>query len=307
MSKNSNITENRDKYLGGSSFGALLGVSPYDDIFSLITSMVCGVREIQQNAFMSYGNEMEPLIREYINKKMVCDFKEDTHIIEEENVRCNVDGYCISIDELFECKTTTKSLENLKLYLSQCLYYSHYYGKIPVTLVVYNNDNFDLEFKEENIVLEKRYTYDELLREFGNIDVDERVRNFFHKLNTIKEEYKLTGKLNFDTLYSQALKSQALAYAQLKGYIDNVKTEIDVISANMLFLMTSESLPKVVDDKFTITRVKSSKTTSESIDKDTLKTYCKVNDIDYNQFITTKTSTKKSYLKFTPKEKKENE
>ena len=69
MNKNKNVTENRHKYLGASDLAAIMGLSPFKTRYELLLEKA-GLKEVEQpdNPAIDYGNEMEPVIRAYLNK-----------------------------------------------------------------------------------------------------------------------------------------------------------------------------------------------------------------------------------------------
>ncbi len=91
----SSVKENRQHYLGGSDLVALLGISPYKTRFELLQEKA-GLKPIEEveNEYTTYGNTLEPLIRDYINNSFGKNFREDKLEIENDvlPLRCHFDG-----------------------------------------------------------------------------------------------------------------------------------------------------------------------------------------------------------------------
>lgn len=74
---NKNVTENRHKFIGASDLPAIMGLSPFKTRYELLLEKA-GLKEVEQpdNPAIDYGNEMEPVIRAYLNKEWADDYGE---------------------------------------------------------------------------------------------------------------------------------------------------------------------------------------------------------------------------------------
>ena len=155
------VKQDREKYIGGSDIPIIMNLSPFKSRYHLLLEKA-GLREdtFSGNEFTEYGNEMEPKIREYINRSfpIVNRFKEGKKI-EEFNgerlldFRAHTDGEnCLSV---LEIKTTSQIYEDVnqyKIYLVQLLFYMEVTGKDSGLLAVYERpDDLSTEFDPDRL------------------------------------------------------------------------------------------------------------------------------------------------------------
>ena len=112
MTTKLDVTKDRDKYIGGSDMPAIMGISKFRSRWDLLQEKALGKRSnFEGNEYTEYGKRMEPVIREYINKKY-------GHFVDDEvridgDLRYHADGYEESNDmwegesRLLEIKTTS--------------------------------------------------------------------------------------------------------------------------------------------------------------------------------------------------------
>lgn len=143
----SSVKEDRSKYIGGSDIPVILGISPFKTRFELLLEKA-ELKEdtFEGNAYTDYGNTIEPIIRDYINKTINKDFKEGKHIYDD--IRIHTDGE--DDEEILEIKSTSQihqEVNEYKIYLSQLLFYMEKEGKEKGTLAVYERpSDFSIEF-----------------------------------------------------------------------------------------------------------------------------------------------------------------
>ena len=152
------VTEDRDRYIGGSDIAAVMGISPFTTRWDLL----CYKAHIKENtfagnAYTEYGNQMEENIRAYVNS-LGYDFHEDKVILLDSDVlqtRYHADG--ISSDGIvLEVKTTSKigTLSDYKYYLVQLLYGMWANQCEEGILAVYERpENMSLEFDKTRLQL----------------------------------------------------------------------------------------------------------------------------------------------------------
>lgn len=120
------VTQDRDKYIGGSDIATIMSISPFTSRWDLL----CYKAHVKENTFegnvyTQYGNEMEEKIRKYVND-LGYNFKEDKTILLDSDVlptRYHADGYD-GEGIVLEVKTTSHigTLKDYKYYLVQLLY-----------------------------------------------------------------------------------------------------------------------------------------------------------------------------------------
>ena len=100
------VTQNRNKYLGGSDLPSLFNVSPFKDCFTLAREKAGIIpAAFKGNEYTRYGQLLEPQIRDYINSIYELKFKENTNINEDLRLRSNCDGLDKDAGLLLEIKT----------------------------------------------------------------------------------------------------------------------------------------------------------------------------------------------------------
>lgn len=152
------VTQDRDRYIGGSDIAAIMGISPFTTRWDLL----CYKAHIKENtftgnAYTEYGNQMEEKIRAYVNS-LGYDFHEDKVILEDSDVlqtRYHADG--LDGDGIvLEVKTTSKigTLSDYKYYLVQLLYGMWANQCEEGILAVYERpENMSLEFDKTRLQL----------------------------------------------------------------------------------------------------------------------------------------------------------
>ena len=190
----SSVKENRQHYLGGSDLVALLGISPYKTRFELLQEKA-GLKPIEEveNEYTTYGNALEPLIRDYVNNSFGKNYREDKLEIENDvlPIRCHFDGiYKQSILEIKTTGTLKKTIEDYKGYLVQLLFYMINAKKDKGMLCVYKRDkDFNEVFNSNNLQI---FLID--IDNFKNLvwEIETEVERFRNDLKKLKENPFLT-------------------------------------------------------------------------------------------------------------------
>ena len=142
------VSEDRDKYIGGSDIPVICGISPFKTRWQLLLEKA-GLEQssFSGNKYTEYGHIIEPKIREYINELHFTDFKPSRLI--HDDLRLHTDGFngkCV-----LEVKSTSKlhsKVEDYKIYLVQLLKYMEEHEVENGILAVYHrpedmNPEFD--------------------------------------------------------------------------------------------------------------------------------------------------------------------
>ena len=160
------VSQDRDKFIGGSDIPIIMEVSPFKSRFDLLLEKAGYKKnEFKGNVFTEYGNTMESKIRDYVNTITGEALLEGKHIMDVpkdwcENpngmrIRCHTDGECC--DTILEIKTTAEiytRIDDYYIYLVQILFYMAMTGKENGLLAVYRRpDDFsiDEEFDENKL------------------------------------------------------------------------------------------------------------------------------------------------------------
>lgn len=158
------VSQDRDKFIGGSDIPIIMELSPFKSRFDLLLEKAGYKKnDFEGNVFTEYGNTMESKIREHVNSELISTFVEGKHIMdvpkdwnEHPNgmrIRCHTDG---EIDDaILEIKTTSQvfdSLDDYQIYLVQILFYMAMTGKETGLLAVYKRpDDMDETFNADNL------------------------------------------------------------------------------------------------------------------------------------------------------------
>ena len=129
MSKETDVTVDRGRGIGGSDVPAIMGISPFTKRLDLLQYKL-GNREneFEGNEYTEYGNVMEPKIRDHINKSLGFNFAPDyseCETDEELSLYYHSDGADPEKETLLEIKTTSQIHDNVsdyKVYLVQLMY-----------------------------------------------------------------------------------------------------------------------------------------------------------------------------------------
>lgn len=117
------VSEDRDKYIGGSDIPVICGISPFKTRWQLLLEKA-GLEQssFSGNKYTEYGHIIEPKIREHINNEMFTNFQ-PTRLIHND-LRLHTDGF--NGQYVLEVKSTSQThekVEDYKLYLVQLLKY----------------------------------------------------------------------------------------------------------------------------------------------------------------------------------------
>lgn len=129
MGKETDVTLNRERGIGGSDIPTIMGINPFVSRLDLLQFKVGNkTNDFEGNEYTAYGNILEPKIRDFINKDMGFDFKPDYRECETDKALAlyyHSDGADDSEEALLEIKTTSEihdDLKGYKRYLVQLMY-----------------------------------------------------------------------------------------------------------------------------------------------------------------------------------------
>lgn len=224
------VSEDREKYIGGSDIPIIMGISQFKTRFDLLLEKA----ELKEdnfdgNEYTEYGNKMEDKIREYINQSLGKKYKEGKHI--KGDIRIHTDGECDA--SILEIKTTSQVHENVddyKVYLVQLLFYMHHTKKDSGVLAVYSRpDDFNEEFDEKRlqIFMISIDNYKELVEE-----INKAVEQFRIDLQKVKENPLITEEdlvpVDIKEIAEKVvtLENQLLEYKTIQKQCDEIKVKL---------------------------------------------------------------------------------
>lgn len=227
-----NVTENRYKYIGGSDIPIIMGISTFKKRFDLLLEKAqLKTDDFQGNEYTDYGNTMEPLIRDYINYQSKRNYKVDTLIDEDKNVRCNFDG--IEGYGILEIKTTSKihdDVNDYQVYLVQLLFYMMNANKQKGLLAVYERpDDFNTTLNPLKL---KLYEID--INDYEDLcnQINEEVSKFKKDLEKAKanpfitEQDLLPADVYVLAIQAETLEKKLIDFKKMNDEYENIKDQI---------------------------------------------------------------------------------
>lgn len=313
---NPNVTIDRQKYIGGSDLPNILGLNlvKYGKSVFEFAKEKAGIipTTFKGNEYTRYGQLMEPIIRDYINSKYGCNYRESTVIDKERGYRGNTDG----IDEnaeipLIEIKTFGNELDD-EYYDPQCQFYEETFKQPACRLVGYrrpvdfytgvdyelehDDSCFNLEFDENRIVEVIIYRNSD---EWNSIE--KVVLRFKHSVEALKENPNMTEDEFNQIFYGADVISVSNKVVELEEKVTNAKLLEEELKRQ------KEKLYKLFDEKniisFETDNVKFTKvapTTYERVSIDTVNLQKDYKDI-YDKYKIVKSVNKKGYILITTK------
>lgn len=313
---NPNVTIDRQKYVGGSDLPNILGfnATKYNKSVFEFAKEKAGIipATFKGNEYTRYGQLMEPIIRDYINSKYGCNYRESTIIDKERGYRGNTDG----IDEnaeipLIEIKTFGNELDD-EYYDPQCQFYEETFKQPACRLVGYrrpvdfytgvdyelehDDSYFNLEFDENRIVEVIIYRNSD---EWNGIE--KVILRFKHSVEALKENPNMTEDEFNQIFYGADVISVSNKIVELEEKVTNAKLLEEELKKQ------KEKLYKLFDEKniisFETDNVKFTKvapTTYERVSIDTVNLQKDYKNI-YDKYKIVKSVNKKGYILITTK------
>lgn len=221
--KEDSVIKDRNKYIGGSDTGIIMGISPFKTRFDLLLEKA-GLKEntFVGNEYTEYGDKLESKIRDFINETLYQKnpFKPNCKIVGKFRGNCDGENHT----SILEIKTTSQihqDVNEYKLYLVQLLKYMEIYEKEKGVLAIYNRpEDFNEEFdnKRLQIFVIDIDNYKDLLKE-----INEAIDKFLIDLEKLKENPFLTE----EDLLPKALTIFANSVLQLESDVIKAKKIIE--------------------------------------------------------------------------------
>ena len=284
----------------------IMGISPFKTRYELLLEKA-EIKEIEQveNAYIDYGNALEPKIRDYINSEYKVSYKEDCLI--NNDIRCNVDGIDKNISSILEIKTTSKihdDIKEYKVYLVQLLFYMMNYKIDNGLLAIYERpQDFNEEFESERL-----HIYEININDYKDLceEINKVVEQFRKDLEKIKANPFLTeedlvpqdlSKIAHEVI---ALENQLKNYDIIKKQYEDLRTilheEMTKAGKKNWEMPNGTLITNVLDGEDTIKKVFDEKKFKEE------------NQEQYKKYLIDKVAKgKKGYVKITYREKESNE
>lgn len=152
------VSEDRDKYIGGSDIPIICGISKFTTRYQLLLQKAgLEERSFTGNRFTEYGHVMEPKIRDHINRKYKAVLRDHPDFIPNRvingDLRCHSDGF--NGNAVLEIKTTSETfstVDGYKVYLVQLVKYMEQNEVDFGVLAVYERpEDMSLEFDPQRL------------------------------------------------------------------------------------------------------------------------------------------------------------
>lgn len=304
------VTQNRNKYLGGSDLPALFNVSPFKDCFTLAREKAGIIpAAFKGNEYTRYGQLLEPQIRDYINSIYELKFKENTNINEDLRLRSNCDGLDKDAGLLLEIKTNAgdkTTYEDVYDYVLQMQMYMFQFDVEKGYLVQYKrpenfwsglnyetqhtDDYFNQDFDPERISVMEIKRDDKLIQQILS-----KAEKFWIDVERLKQNPEMNEQEFYfgDNLveYNNTINKLSVLEKELNRLSEmekEAKTQREILYG----LMEKVGVKTIVTDALMITKV--NPTTTKTIDSKKLKEEMPEIAEQY-----TKVSNKKGYVKIT--------
>lgn len=288
-----NVVTDRHIYCGGSDVPTILGINKYKTQFQLAQEKLGIIKnEFTGNVYTTFGNKLEPQIREYINAVNQTNFIVNTYHDEERGIRSNVDGIDVEEYILLEIKTHGKN-PTLKIYEVQMQLYMFQTGAEVGWLAMYERpDNFDIEFDADRLVI-KEIEPDEKLVE----EILDAIETFWVRVEYLRENPEMDEE-EFMTLGTDmdvsVMKLNKLAPEILKHkeYVKHLESQEKILKEELYKKMAENNIKKIETPLLVVTRVLPGKT-----NKFDTTAFKKAHPKLSEEF--TKASERKGYVKLT--------
>lgn len=294
------VTIDRDRFIGGSDLGAIMGLSPFKTRWQLLLEKA-GLAEsdFSGNKYTEFGNELEPVIRDYINQLYFTNFEPNRVIAGA--FRAHTDGF--NGNAVLEIKTTSNlhdDISDYKLYLVQLVKYMEVNKVEKGILCVYDRPaDFDTEFDPERLQIWEIdiSEYISLLAEI-NAEID----RFLSDLERLKEN-PLLSEEDFQPNELVTLSNKVLSFEKQIAAFKEVEKQYKAMKDELYSAMvkhgvkTWETLNGVK-----ITRVDEVKPTTETVKEfDTAAFAMEHPDLyeDYCKDVVKKKTGRAGYVKIT--------
>lgn len=297
-----NVTENRNLYVGGSDVPIILGLSKYKSQFELAKEKVGLIPVIfEGNEYTTYGQVMEPVIRDYINTLNEVKFVPDKTVDEERKIRGNCDGAEYEEQLLLEIKTHGKT-PSIKVYEAQIQTYLHVFELPAAWLALYERpENFDTTFDSDRLKIEVvHYDPEQAENIMKQIDI------FWKRCEALKANPGMDEvefySIGTDNSYQIATVANQIAeFEQKMESFKALETEYKAAKERLYELMFEHQVKSFEAGSYQITLVLPTSSTKEEIDVKALKAN---HPRIAKKFITQKTSNRKGYVKLAKKKAK---
>lgn len=258
-----NVIENRRAFVGGSDVPIILGLSKYKSQFELAKEKTGLVPTVfDSNEYTVYGQVIEPQIRDYINIINETNFKPDTVINKERNIRGNCDGADYDESLLLEIKSHGKN-PTMEVYKVQMQLYMNEFNLAAGWLALYERpDNFDAEFDPERLKIEVVHRDDVQINE-----ILQAIELFWKRCEALKRQPEMTEAEYYSITLEEKNEIAIVAgevekfELQIQSYKE-IESQYKAMKDKLYQLMMDHKVKSFETDRCTITLVLPTESTS---------------------------------------------
>ena len=276
------VTIDRDKYIGGSDIAVIMGISTFKTRWELLLEKA-GLKENEftGNQYTEYGHNIEPKIREYVNRLYNTNF-EPNQIING-MFRGHTDGFngqCV-----LEIKSTSHIYDNVDdyiVYLVQLVKYMQENNVEDGLLAVYERpEDFSLEFDVNRLSLYpiKVERYEDLLDK-----VNAEIARFCEDLERLKDN-PLLSEEDFQPNEIVAITNKVMVLERRMAEYKTIQEEYEAMKQNLFNAMVKHDVKSWETFNGTkITRVDGQAPTTKTVTEFDSDTFSKEHPRLYKQY-----------------------
>lgn len=295
------VTVDRDIYIGGSDIAVIMGLSSFKTRWTLLQEKA-GLIEVasHRNKYTEYGHTIEPLIRDYINRKRKKKFEPNRVI--NGDIRCHTDGFngvCV-----LEIKSTSHifpTVDEYKVYLVQLVkYMEENHVKKGMLAVYHRPEDFNTDFDPERLQVFEidMKDYKALLAE-----VNEEIDRFRFDLARLRANPLLTEQDFFASEELVTLSNNVIAFESQIAAMKAVEEQLKQAKQALFDEMEKHDVKSWTTPNGTkITRVDSTPATTKTVTEFDTAAFKAENPALYEMYlhdVEKKTSGRSGYVKIT--------
>lgn len=295
------VSQDRDKYIGGSDLPVICGISKFKTRWQLLLEKA-GLEEspFTGNRYTEYGHYIEPFIRNHINLVYNTNFVPNRVI--NGDIRCHTDGF--NGECVLEIKSTSdiySSVDGYKVYLVQLVKYMEQSEVDKGILAVYERpDNLSRDFDAQRLqVFEIRLEDYKNLLDYVNHEID-KFRADLERLkeNPLLSEHDFLPAGNLIVLAEKVakLENQLAALKEIENQCKEAKKAL--YNEMLKRKVKSWTMPNGTKLTMVLETPPGTKTVTE-FDAEALKAECPGIYQKYLKTVEKKTNGKAGYVRIT--------
>ena len=296
-----NVCEQREQFIGGSDIACIMGISPFKSRWKLLQEKA-GLIPIEgfSSRYTLYGHTIEPLIRDYINRKRKKKFEPNRVI--NGDIRCHTDGFngvCV-----LEIKSTSHifpTVDEYKVYLVQLVkYMEENHVKKGILAVYHRPEDFSTDFDPERLQVFEidMKDYKALLAE-----VNEEIDRFRFDLARLRANPLLTEQDFFASESLVTLSNKVIAFENQIAAMKAVEEQLKQAKQALFDEMEKHDVKSWTTPNGTkITRVDSTPSTTKTVTEFDTAAFKEENPALYEMYlhdVEKKTAGRSGYVKIT--------